>query len=187
MSLVGCGPWGHEESDMTEQLHFPFSLSCIGKGSGNPLQCSCLETPRDGGAWWAAVCGVTQSQTRLKWLSSSMNPIREILSWIELQKTYDSFDMSLGVTPRFKSTVLAPQESFNISRIWPLRIMLLYVYVGECNDTLDTELCPELLGSSTKYKIASWSFWSVEEAYNMFQNQMHCFCSFMQSSFFLLL
>ena len=55
---------------MTEQLHFDFSLSCIGEGNGNPLQCSCLENPRDGGAWWAAVCGVAQSRTRLKQLSS---------------------------------------------------------------------------------------------------------------------
>ena len=62
---------GSEESDTTEQLHFHFSLSCIGEGNGNPLQCSCLENPRDGGAWWAAVYGVTQSQTRLKRLSSS--------------------------------------------------------------------------------------------------------------------
>ena len=70
-SLVGCGPWGHEEPDTTERLHFHFSLSCIGEGNGNPLQCSCLENPRDGGAWWASVYGVTQSRTRLKWLSSS--------------------------------------------------------------------------------------------------------------------
>ena len=70
-SLVGCSPWGHEESDTTERLHFHFSLSCIGERNGNPLQCSCLENPRDSGAWWAAVYGVAQSQTRLKWLSSS--------------------------------------------------------------------------------------------------------------------
>ena len=70
-SLVGCSPWGHKESDMTEQLHFHFSLSCIGEGNGNPLHCSCLQNPRDGGAWWAAVYGVAQSRTRLKWLSSS--------------------------------------------------------------------------------------------------------------------
>ena len=57
---------------MTQQLHFHFSLSCIGEGDGNPLQCSCLENPRDGGAWWAAVCGVAQSRTRLKRLSSSI-------------------------------------------------------------------------------------------------------------------
>ena len=56
---------------MTEWLHFHFSLSCIGDGNGNPLQCSCLENPKDRGAWWASVYGVTQSQTRLTWLSSS--------------------------------------------------------------------------------------------------------------------
>ena len=70
-SLVGCSPWGREESDTTKWLHFHFSLSCIGEGNGNPLQCSFLENPRDGGAWWAAVYGVTQSRTGLKWLSSS--------------------------------------------------------------------------------------------------------------------
>ena len=62
-SLGGCIPWGRAESDMTEQLHFHFSLSCIGEGNGNPLQCSCLENPRDRGAWWAAVNGVAQSDT----------------------------------------------------------------------------------------------------------------------------
>ena len=70
-SLVGCSPWGHEELDTTEQLHFHFSLSCIGEGNGNLLQYSCLENPRDSGAWWAAVYGVAQSRTRLKRLSSS--------------------------------------------------------------------------------------------------------------------
>ena len=70
-SLVGCSLWGRQESDMTERFHFHFSLSCIGEGNGNPLQCSCLENPRDGGAWWAAVCGVARSRTRLERLSSS--------------------------------------------------------------------------------------------------------------------
>ena len=64
-------PWMEEpgrllESDTTERLHFPFSLSCIGEGNGNSLQCSCLENPRDGEAWSAAVYGVAQSRTRLK-------------------------------------------------------------------------------------------------------------------------
>ena len=68
---MGCSPWGRWESDTTERLHFHFSLSCIGEGNGNPLQCSCLENPRDSGAWWAAVSGVAQSRTRLKRLSSS--------------------------------------------------------------------------------------------------------------------
>ena len=70
-SLVGYSPWGREESDTTGWLHFHFSLSHTGEGNGNPLQCSCLEKPRDGGAWWAAIYGVTQSRTWLKWLSSS--------------------------------------------------------------------------------------------------------------------
>ena len=74
-SLVGCSPWGHEESDMTEKLHFHFSLSCIGEGNGNPLQCSCLENSRDGVAWWAAIYGVAQSWTRLMWLSSSSSRV----------------------------------------------------------------------------------------------------------------
>ena len=70
-SLLGCHPWGREESDTTERLHFHFSLSCIGEGNGNPLQCSCLKNPRDGRAWWTAVYGVSQSRTRLMQLSSS--------------------------------------------------------------------------------------------------------------------
>ena len=81
-STLACKiPWTEEPGrlqsmgslrvDMTERLHFHFSLSCTGEGNGNPLQCSCLENPRDGGAWWAAIYGVAESQTRLKRLSSS--------------------------------------------------------------------------------------------------------------------
>ena len=62
-SPVGCSPWGRYKSDTTERLHFHFSLSCIGEGNGNPLQCPCLQNPRDREAWWAAVYGVAQSQT----------------------------------------------------------------------------------------------------------------------------
>ena len=76
--LVGCSPWGHEESDATARLHFHFSLSCTGEGNGNPLQCSCLENPRGGGAWWAAIHWVAQSWTRLKRLSSSSIHIASI-------------------------------------------------------------------------------------------------------------
>ena len=71
-SLEGCSPWGHWESDTTERLHFHFSLSCIGEGNGNPLQCSCLENPRDGGVCWAAIYGVAQNRIQLKWLSSRL-------------------------------------------------------------------------------------------------------------------
>ena len=91
-SLVGCSPWGHEESDTTERLHFHFSLSCIGEGSGNPLQCSCLENPRDGGAWWAAIYGVAQSQTWLKWLSSSSSSVQFYFCFIDYAKAFDCVD-----------------------------------------------------------------------------------------------
>ena len=84
-SLVGCSPWGREESDTTERLHFHFSLSCIGEGNGNPLQYSCLENPRDSGAWRAAIYGVAQSRTRLKRLSSSNTKIwaSQVAQWVK--------------------------------------------------------------------------------------------------------
>ena len=78
-SLVGCSPWGREGLHTTERLPFHFSLSCMGEGNGNPLQCSCLENPRDGGAWWAAVSGVAQSRTQLKRLSSRSSNIRLVI------------------------------------------------------------------------------------------------------------
>ena len=71
---------------MTERLHFHFTLSCIGEGNGNPLQCSCLENPRDGEAWWAAVYGITQSRTRLKQLSSSSSSSIERKEDIEVKE-----------------------------------------------------------------------------------------------------
>ena len=71
-SLVGYSPWGRKELDMTERVPFHFSLLYIGEGNGNPLQCSCLENPRDGGAWWAAIYGVKQSRTWLKRLSNTL-------------------------------------------------------------------------------------------------------------------
>ena len=85
-SLVGCHPWGHEELDMAERLHFHCLLSCIGGGNGNLLQYSCLENPRDRGAWWAVVYGVTQSRTWLKRLSSSSSE-RKLLdcTWAKLE------------------------------------------------------------------------------------------------------
>ena len=80
-SLVGCSPWWGEKSDTTEWLHLHFSLWCTGEGNGNPLQCSCLENPRDWGAWWAAVYGVAQSWKRLKWLSSSSSSRESFISY----------------------------------------------------------------------------------------------------------
>ena len=93
-SLVGWSPWGGEESDTTEWLHFHSSLSCIGEGNGNPLQCSCLENPGDGGAWLAAVYGVAQSRTQLKRLSSLA--ARTIYSpWISPGQTLEWVSLSL--------------------------------------------------------------------------------------------
>jgi len=87
-SLVGCSPWSREESDTTERLPFHFSLSCIGEGNGNPLQCSCLENPKDGRAWWAAVYEVAQSRTRLNDLAAAAVPSHSfsflVFSWISL-------------------------------------------------------------------------------------------------------
>ena len=77
---MGCSPWGRKELDTTERLNFHFSLSCLGEGNGNPLQCSCPENPRDGGAWWAAIYGVAQSRTRLKQLSSSSSS--KLILWV---------------------------------------------------------------------------------------------------------
>ena len=99
-SLVGYNPWGREESDTTERLHFDFSLSCIGEGNGNPLQCSCLENPRDGGAWWAAVYGVTQSCTWLTRLSSS---IRHLHDNTEERVTSEDRDQGSSLGSRYKS------------------------------------------------------------------------------------
>ena len=95
----------------TEQLHFHFSLSCIGEGNGNPLQCSCLENPRDGGAWWAAVSGVAQSQTRLKRLSSSsrksfiiilyiwiLNPMNLLYYWEIIRTWIEEVNAILSIT-----------------------------------------------------------------------------------------
>ena len=78
---MGCSPWGREESETNERLHFHFSLSRIGEGNGNPFQTHCLENPRDGGAWWAAIYGVAQSRTRLKRLSSSSRGVAGYL-WL---------------------------------------------------------------------------------------------------------
>ena len=107
-SLVGYSPWGCKESDTTEQLHFHFSLSCIGEGNGNPLQCSCLENPRDGEAWWAGIYGVTQSQTRLKWLSSSSS--KGLTSkWTHLT-WFIAISSTLASAQRFPMASAAPES-----------------------------------------------------------------------------
>jgi len=104
-SLVGCRLWGRAESDTTEQLPFHFALSCIGEGNGNPLQCSCLENTRDGGAWCAAVCGVAQSRTRLKRLGSSSSTgfqTRGWISWITYKFIKQICDLFGTQTQKYK-------------------------------------------------------------------------------------
>ena len=147
-SLEGRSPWGRWGSDTTERLHFHFSLSCIGEGNGNPLQYSCLENPRDGGAWWAAVHWVTQSRTRLKRLSSSssrllinfekeQNPVINytekklgdtLTGWSELmspmrdgQKCFEMWflDTMCGVFQlRIYDLILKKSENHERSRLW---------------------------------------------------------------------
>jgi len=116
-SLVGCSPWGRWESDTTEQLHFHFSLSCIGEGNGNPLQCSCLENPRDGGAWWAAVYGFAQSRTRLKWLSSRRS--KDYHSKWSKSKEKDKYHMISLIYGVFKKREKERKWTYlqNISRV----------------------------------------------------------------------
>ena len=89
---------------MTERLHFHFSLSCIGEGNGNPLQCSCLENPRDGGAWWAAVYRVTQSRTRLKRLSSSSRAKLRSLPGAKLSHRWGFLYPSSSSCPQVQQT-----------------------------------------------------------------------------------
>ena len=101
-SLEGCSPRGREESDTTEPLHFHFSLSCTGEGNGTPLQCSCLENPRDRGASWAAVYGVAQSRTRLKQLSSSSS---ESIDCLEKYTHFHCIDSSDPLTWYVSSSI----------------------------------------------------------------------------------
>ena len=104
--LVGCSPWGLEESDTTERLHFRFSLSCTREGNGNPLQCSFLENPRDGRAWWAAIYGVAQSQTWLKRLSSSSSSNK---------------DGPSDYHTKWSKSERERQTSFDITYMWSLK------------------------------------------------------------------
>ena len=97
------GAWyGSRRVDMTERLHFHFSLSCIGEGNGNPLQCYCLENPRDQGGWWAAVYGVSQSRTQLKWLRSSSSSIPEWFTgfpyFLQFKSEFWNFEIMIWAT-----------------------------------------------------------------------------------------
>ena len=136
-NLVDCSAWGRGELDTTERLHFCFSLSCVGEGNGNPLQCSCLENPRDGGAWWAAVYGVTQSWTQLKWLSSSSSQYScWRISWTASLAGYSPWgckgsDKTEWLTLSFTFTLITPEErlvpSLVLNAAWLLGFKLLTI------------------------------------------------------------
>ena len=141
-SLEGCSPWGRWGSDRIEWLHFHFSLACIGEGNGNPLQCSCLENPRDGGAWWAAISGVTQSRTRLKRLSrsnSSSSSRTCKYSWnclilkYGLQHHKSLFTKLVGIGSQFRSRSSGPthcQPGFSWDGNLPL-LLCNWVHVSD--------------------------------------------------------
>ena len=124
----GLKSMGLLESDTTKRLHFHFSLSCIGEGNGNPLQCSCLEKPRDGEAWWAAVYGVAQSRTRLKWLSSSSSSriSSEVLNRVMITSGFNLFPipkeklstLHQGWSMRFAIDLIVFQMVFILAETW---------------------------------------------------------------------
>ena len=130
--------------DMTERLHFPFSLSCIGEGNSDPLQCSCLENPRDGGAWWAAIYGVAQSRTRLKQLSSSSSRFSEaMLRPHEAHHGVDGFTTRHGhALSSFPNTILMMSQFllFRCGETGETKNFLRPQSTERCND------CPEIMG-----------------------------------------
>ena len=113
-SLVGCSPWGLEQSDTTEQFPFHFSLSCIGEGNGNPLQRSCLENPRDGGAWWATVYGVAQSWTWVKRLSSSSSILQNVYFYKRRKYKISNWRISIGNQRKKSNINLRKYKKINI-------------------------------------------------------------------------
>ena len=142
-SLVGCSPWGRYELNITEQLHFHLSLSCIGGGNGNPFQCSCLENPRDAGAWWAAVCRVEQSRTRLKRLRSSSSRVNEVqyfLLFEEIDKLFCSCSLSPHCAGRYNLLIHVKVHNLLIT-ITKIRI-IISIRFSTCKAPT---VCPALL------------------------------------------
>ena len=124
----GCRPWGRTESDTAERLHSHFSLSYIGEGNGNTLQCSCLENPRDSGAWWAAVYGVAERWTQPKWLSSSNYKTAQVNGLLKTKvvcilKHYQGISITYIVHNKIEC-----KWSYNLMSHFYLSIMLLGEY-----------------------------------------------------------
>ena len=137
---------------MTERLHFHFSLSCTGEGNGNPLQCSCLEHPRDGGAWWAAVYGVSQSRTRLKRLSSSSS--RDLVK--KIRDTKGTFHVKTGLIKDRNGMDVT--EADDIKKRWQEYTEELYkkdLHNQDNHDGVITYLEPDILECEVKWALES--------------------------------
>ena len=136
---------------MTERLHFHFSLFTfiIGEGNGNPLQCSCLENPRDGGAWWASVYGVARSQTRLKQLSSSSSsspsssPLFKLLLYDEIlwHKTSLSWSEVFGQNTLPQWPSWSPASRTKLFHFQPLWCWLKWPWFFGDHVTLFSYMC----------------------------------------------
>ena len=138
---------------MTEWLHFHFSLSCITEGNGNPLQCSCLENPRDEGAWWAAIYRIAQGRTRLKRLSSSSS--RLPCPWLSPRVCSNSCPLSQWCHPTISSSVTrfcCPQSfsalgSFPMSQLFSFGISLSSEDLGLISFRIDWFYLLAVLGA----------------------------------------
>ena len=133
-SLVGCGPWGRWGSNMTERLHFHFSFLCIGEGNGNPLQCSCLEDPRDGGAWWAVVYGVAQSRTWLKWLKRESVCISNLIFQLILQNIEHSLNLCVILAQGHANLVcIVPVLVYGLTKgAWAILVVIIVFLSYTC-------------------------------------------------------
>ena len=131
---------------MTEQIHFDFSLSCIGEGNGNSLPYSCLEKSRDGGAWWAAIYGVTQGRTRLKQLSSSSS--RDLFK--KIRDTKGTFHAKMGVIKDRNGMDLTEAE--DIKKRWQEYTELYKeeLHDPDNHDGMITHLEPDILECEVK-------------------------------------
>ena len=151
----GLQSMGSLESDTTERLHFHFSLSCRGEGNGNPFQCSCLENPRDGGAWWAAVSGVSQSRTRLKRLSSSSSRKKEGVEKLEHLSTAN------GNVKLYSHCGFQHNSSSKIKNRYDPAILLLGIYPNLLKAGVQRDICTPILRQLYSQKLRGRSKPSV--------------------------